>query len=41
MTKRATIVLTIIVTLAVIAYMKNPTEGQSNISNLLDWITPW
>lgn len=41
MTKKATIVLTILLTLVVIAYMKNPTQGQSNISNLVDWITPW
>lgn len=41
MTKRATIILTILVTLAAIAYIKDPTDGQNNISNLINWISPW
>jgi len=40
-TKRATIIATIILTLVVMAYMKNPEQGQSNLSNLLDWVWPF
>lgn len=41
MTKRALIITTVIVTLVVVAYAKNPTVGQDNISNLLQWVWPW
>lgn len=41
MTKRATIILTILVTLAAIAFIKDPSQGQNNLSNLWEWITPW
>ena len=41
MTKRATIIATILLTLVVVAYMKNPAQGQVNLSNLLDWVWPF
>lgn len=41
MTKRATIIATIILTLVVMAYMKNPEQGQANLSSLLDWVWPF
>lgn len=41
MTKRATIILTVIVTLVVLAFIKDPAQGQSNLSQLWEWIIPW
>jgi hypothetical protein len=39
-TKKATIVLTVLLTLVTLAYFKDPAQGQTNISNLIDWIIP-
>lgn len=41
MTKRGLIIATAIITLAVVAFMKNPQVGQDNLTNLLNWIWPW
>lgn len=41
MTKRATIIATVILTLVFMAYMKNPAQGQANIGNLFDWVWPF
>jgi hypothetical protein len=40
-TKRALIIATVIGTLAIVAYAKNPEAGQDNITNLIQWIWPW
>ena len=41
MTKRAIIIATVILVLVVQAYMKDPAQGQNNLSNLLSWVWPF
>ncbi len=41
MTKRATVIATIVLTLVVIAWIKSPTQGQDNLSQLFEWLRPW
>jgi hypothetical protein len=41
MTKRATIISTVILTLVVLAWIKDPATGQSTARNLFEWMTNW
>ncbi len=41
MTKRATIIATVILTLVVLAWIKDPEQGQNQVSGLFSWITNW
>lgn len=41
MTKKTTVVATIVLTLVVVAFMKNPAQGQANLTGILSWVWPF